>query len=1493
MSKISLLDKWRNRKKPAPDASDSPVNSDAYPASTGQQRLWVLAKLSPDNPFYNYAESFRIVGSLDPDGLRDAFARVAARHEILRTTFYESEFGVRQRIGSGTGFSWTYRTEPLNEAESVAFAKRPFDLVEGPLTRMMLIRESADRHRLIVSQHHIITDKQSMRIFCQEAATAYRALREDRAIDWTPLPLQYGEFARRQTAKDTEPGLAFWKERLAGAPPLLDLPTDYPRPPQQTYKGKYAEASLDPDLSAAVREHCRELSITPYVYLLSAYLVLLYRYSGQADLLVGTPVSNRDTVDLERLIGFFNETLVLRQGLRRDLPFSEVVTAVQSNLLEAFAHKHVGFDAVVKALNPVRHAGANPLFQAMFILHNVPEPIELQPGVLLESRSLDLGVTKFDLTLYVADHPGHFDYVFEYATDLFAPERIQRMLEHYALILKQVVAQPTIAVGNLELVTVEELSAPPSDDAAEIVTVDRQIVAAANRYPDRVAVRCGDEQLSYRQLDQRSTGLARRLTAAGVGPGTIVGLHAHRNGSAIVGLLGILRAGAAYLPLDPAYPTERRQFMIDDSGTRYVVTDGHTDLPSASEVRYFPINSSAADPLSTTEAADRQVTDPAYLIYTSGSSGQPKGISVSHQNLYHSNAARDQVYGEWPTAFLLLSSFSFDSSVAGIFWTLCGGGKLVISETRAEQDPAGLGELIHREGVTHTLMLPTLYRQLLEFADADRLRSLSTVIVAGEACTHATAAQHFDRLPEARLYNEYGPTEATVWATVHRLLPDAPDGPVPIGQAIPGYEVFLTDEGGKLVPKGVAGEICIAGKGLTAGYPNREQLTAEKFTQLSLPDGRSPRVYRTGDLGVRRQDGALLFLGRRDRQVKVRGYRVELGEVSEQLIDDPAVTNAEVVVAPSGNQLVAYVILAGDTTVNDLNTRLRDRMPAYMVPGRIVVVEDFPRLPNGKVDLQALAEVAGEQSEQPARTTRPPSNATEETLLTIWREVLGQEDIGVTDNFFALGGDSILSIRILARARRAGIELPATAIFDRQTIRELAVVARDIAGQATEISTEFQGSIPLTPIQRWFFDEHLTAPHYWNQAWWLGPAGDIRTDQLRAATEALYRQQEALRQQFSRDAEGQWHARIAPSDGAVPFSVRRMEAAGQEADWLDFQNSVDLDRDPLFRVIVCESPTERRVLVWAHHLVVDMVSWDKILSALTGEPATGVTPYHQWARQLHRWGRDGKFAADLPFWKEQRSSAIRTDLPGQLPVPQSTVQTIPFAVDEATTSALLQDANEAYGTRAEELLLTAVLRTVRTHFDGPDLCLNLERHGRESLDGDLTVGETVGWFTVSYPLTFHLSGTDPGEDIVAVKETFRAVPDQGIGYGVLRYPGGHDELDQQPPLFFNYLGQAAQSGEGGPRFVESQLRSANGEFGRVWEINAAVRNGQLEIAWAFSDQLHQATTVRSLGDAVVAELKTIVSHCADREDQQFTPSDFPEASLSQDDLDGLLDQLGG
>ncbi|NJB85991.1 amino acid adenylation domain-containing protein/non-ribosomal peptide synthase protein (TIGR01720 family) [Lewinella marina] len=1516
MSSPSLLNKWLNRKKPAatPVTEKTPADDPGgvYPLSRGQERLWFLTQTNPDNPFYNYAERYLVEGPLDATRLETAFRQVASRHGMMRTTFALAGEGPRQYVGSETLLAWEYREMPGDTEAAIALgierARQPFDLQGGPLTRVLLVGTGEESHVLIVTQHHIVTDKWSMRILLEEVARAYR---EPEGVVAAPAPqLSYGTYAVRQRSIESPDSVAYWKEQLAGAPALLELPTDRPRPRQLSYRGAFTTAPLSPALSERIRQRCRELETTPYNYLLAAYLLMLYRYSGQEDLLVGTPVSNRDSLELERVIGFFNESVVVRAILEENLPFSELVRRVRDTMLEAFQHKNAPFESIVREVNPVRHPGANPLFQAMFILHKLPEDLEFGARTRAVSESLDIGVTKFDLTLFIADTANCFSATFEYATDLFDADRVDRMLGHFDYILQQVTEQPGLRLSEIDLLPPAELElllAHPFPEAAprSLLSLDQQITAAAASQPDATAVTCGSERLTYGELVHRATALAAGLLRRGLRPGEVVGLHTPRSVDTVIGLYGILKAGGAYLPLDPTYPVDRLRYMLEDSGARWLVTHGPLADPDAvGSIELVRMDEPGAEPAdSVPEFPTPDFEDPAYLIYTSGSSGQPKGVVISHRNLVFSNGARAEVYGTPPTAFLLLSSFSFDSSVAGIFWTLAGGGKLVIAPERAEQDMRGLARLIDGEGITHTLLLPSLYGQLLEQTEGNQLQQLRTVIVAGEACSPGMVEGHFATLPSTELYNEYGPTEATVWATAHRLTPADAHGSVPIGQPIPFTRVFLTLPNGRLAPLGVAGELCIAGEGVAAGYWRRPALTDEKFSALVLPDGTSVRVYRTGDRATWRADGRLLFQGRQDQQVKVRGYRVELGEIRSQLLREAGIRDAEVAVA-DGRRLVAYLLAEADLDASTLQRNLQQRMPSYMVPTRFFRLEAFPRLPNGKVDLQALT--TGDPGELLANDpgTSPPETEAERRLLDIWKEVLGTPAIGVTDNFFSLGGDSILSIQLLSRARRAGLEFPPTAIFDRQTVRELAAVARHTAdGPPEPEAPTFTGALPLTPIQYWFFEEHRTAPHHWNHAWRLPLDPGVLPDAVIAVAEAIVEHNEALRQNFIREG-GEWRSVIRPHRRGRVFS--NLSGTEEEA-WASLsgvQAEWNLEDDLLFRVfwLAGEQGGPPSLVLLAHHLVIDMVSWEAILKDLADGlvtsdklPRSRGAAFHRWPRQLEDWAAEGKFDRGLAFWQQQVDTQLPVDHPGTLPVRQATIATEAAVLDEPVTRAFLQSANAAYGTRPEELLLAALLLTLREYTGSGQHCVNLERHGREPLDSGLPIQETTGWFTASYPLTFALAeGGGHREAIVTAKEQLRAVPGNGIGYGVLRYLARKEGLEQSPAVFCNYLGQRS-SDAGGPagraEFLSQGLRHPAGEVNRVWEINSVVEDGRLHIQWSYSRDLHDPQTIVTLLAFLGQSLSELIHHCGSINEPVLTPSDFPDAGLSDTDLEGLLGEL--
>jgi amino acid adenylation domain-containing protein/non-ribosomal peptide synthase protein (TIGR01720 family) len=972
-------------------------------------------------------------------------------------------------------------------------------------------------------------------------------------------------------------------------------------------------------------------------------------------------------------------------------------------------------------------------------------------------------------------------------------------------------------------------------------------------------------------------------------------------------LYAVLLAGGAYLPLDPAYPVQRLAHMLRDSGASALLFAG--ELPNellAGEVDAISLAEHESGAVLDVFPSRATVSSPAYLIYTSGSSGKPKGVAVSHRQLAASTAARREFYRAGPPVFLLLSSLSFDSSVAGIFHCLTTGGSLVITKERAEQDVGRLAALIAERGVTMTLMLPPLYHQLLDFADPWQLRSLRTVIVAGQSCPADLVTRHFEVLPDTELVNEYGPTETTVWATAYRCRPQDAEGEVPIGRPVPGYGILLTDVAGRLCPPGIAGEICIAGAGVADGYWRDRELTAEKFVDLRLPDGSVERVYRSGDLGSWREDGQLLFLGRKDRQVKVRGYRIELEEVRRAVLDLPGVEDAEVITNPEGTLLEAYLQCGRRRAgAGEYRDQLKESLPAHMVPARLIHLDDFPRLPNGKVDRASLRQHAPKPGTEAENRPDPPQTERERILLGIWRELLRAPNIGVTDNFFASGGDSIVSIRLLARARERGLSFPPTAIFDRQTVRELAAVSRTTGSLLAEPSVEaYQGRTPLTPIQQWFFAEHRTAPHHWNQAWLV--TADISTDpeRLKQAVHTIWKRNEGLRQRFVRTKEG-WAGEIYAGTDELSLSRLFHTSTGTVEEQLEqFHREAELSEGGLFRVAMVDPKSSGNTLLfWAHHLVVDAVSWHTLftdLMRLLGqeeERSPGMRlAYHQWPLFLQRLAREGKHGPELDYWREQTDTALPTDFTVRLPVRESSARTLSGKSSPAATSAFLTDANRAFNTRPEEVLLAATVLALAEWTGSPEHTLMLERHGRDTPGSELAVEETIGWFTRTFPLHFRVpEHQDETEILILVNEQLRAVPNKGIGYGLLRYFTEDSGLDQQPAVYFNYLGQRGEAPDGiaEVRFLRGGMRHPEGERLRMLEINAEVENGQLHIHLTFSEELHREATIRAFLDQLIAALDGLIDRCRSREETTLTPSDFPDSGLGQDELNELFGEIDG
>ena len=1085
------------------------------PASFGQERLWFVDQLRPGLTAYNIFGAARLRGSLDVAVLRRSFDELVRRHEVLRTTFAAADGRPVQLVGPASGLPVPMidlRALPAAGREAHAArltneeAQRPFDLARGPLIRAVLLRCGESDHLLAVTAHHVVYDVWSRELLIRELGLLYEAFWQRRPSPLPELAVQYADFAhwQRQWLRGDllAAQIEYWRRQLAGVTAGTELPADRPRPPVQSFRGRRVLARLPAALTAALKDLTRRQGATLFMGLLAGFTALLQRYTREDDAVVGSPIANRNRAETEALIGFFVNTQVLRTDLAGRPTLRRLLGRVREVALGAYAHQDLAFEQLVAELRLPRDPARQPLFQILFNFLTNYRPVALElPGLSLTPEPNHSGAVQFDLILSIYEADEELHLAADFSSDLFDGATVKRMLRHYGGLLEAAVAAPDHGVGDLPLVSPEQrqqlLREWNDTAAADPPPVLERIAAQVKHRPQAIAVSCGGEDLTYRDLARRAAAVASGLRELGAGPEVLVGVYLERSVAMVVALLGVLESGGAYLPLDPSYPAERLALLAGDAAAPLLLTSGglagRLAVPGGREVRIEDLlrldpapGHPALAPIEPIEPIEPvEPARLAYAIYTSGSSGRPKGVQVSHRNLAASTAARLDHYREAPRAFLLLSSFAFDSSVAGIFGTLASGGRLVVAPAEVLADTARLAGLARRERISHLLTVPSLYSLLLEEPD---MPALDGVVVAGEACTAELVARHHRRFPETRLWNEYGPTEATVWSSVHDCAAAPPAGRVPIGRPVAHTRLYLLDAEARPVPQGAPGEVCVGGGGVARGYLGRPDLTARVF--VPDPCGALPgeRLYRTGDLARCRAGGEIEFLGRIDQQLKVRGFRIEPEEIEAALRTHPAVRDAAVAMIAAAapgeragegrRRLTAFVVpLPGqpEPAARDLRAFLRERLPEQMVPASFALLAALPLGANGKVDRRALAAGDAVRPLLPEVPHVPPRTPIEATVAALWADLLGVERVGVHDNFFDLGGHSLLTTQLVSRLRDSyQVEVPLQTFFEEPTVTGLAEsielalwaeqVARDrreaaAAGQPADLAGLEQGEL--------------------------------------------------------------------------------------------------------------------------------------------------------------------------------------------------------------------------------------------------------------------------------------------------------------------------------------------------------------------------------------------------------------------------------------------------
>ncbi|WP_144161810.1 non-ribosomal peptide synthetase [Paraburkholderia sp. BCC1885] len=1539
------------------------------PVSYAQQRQWFMWQLAPESRAYHVAGGLWLIGEVDTNALRASLEAIVARHEVLRTRFVADEAGrVEQRIDAQVCLDWREQTLPATQIDAAArvLASEPFDLTNGPLLRAGFYRSENGRSLLALALHHIVSDGWSVQVLLKELVAHYRSRVLNEQLMTPALPVQYADYAAWQRewleAGEQEKQLAYWREALGETHPVLALPTDAPRQAHGSYRAGRHATALPAELARAIRERAQRSSTTPATILLAAFQALLYRYTGEGDIRVGVPVANRNRVETEPLIGFFVNTQVLRAQVTARDTLSELLERTRQAMLEAQAHQDLPFDVLVDALHTQRSLSHNPMFQVMFNhLLSDYRMLDTLPGLAVERYEFSDGEALFELTLNIVESgDGGLSAQLIYARELFHEATIERFCRHYVRLLRALLENPARAVGEVELLDEMEWEqlhswANGTHGPAGSSLVHRQFEAQAATHPDELAVIFADERLSYRQLNERANRLAARLVREGVGPEVLVGFAMARSVEMLVVQLAILKAGGAYVPLDPAYPPERLAYMIEDSGIQLLLVQASTAsrLPP-STVRRMDLDVLDVANEPADESTDKLLREPhadnlAYVVYTSGSTGRPKGVAVAHGALaMHCRAVAQRYEVSAADRYLNFASVSFDAAAEQCFVPLMKGAAIVLRDDEVWSAHRLAGE-IRSKGITVVNLPPAYLDAFAQAAQADAV-GVRVCIAGGEAWSKAGFDAVRRHLKPQRVFNAYGPSETVITPTLWQpdVRHDAPDGfdgsYAPIGRPVGERSAWVLDARMNLVPSGLPGELYLGSLGMARGYLHRPALTAERFVPDPFADKPGARLYRTGDLVRWRHDGQLEYLGRIDHQVKVRGFRIELGEVEAQLRAQPGVRDAVVDAqeGPGGMRLVGYVSLlpgcAPDTAA--LRAGLAAKLPDYMVPAALIVLDALPLNPNGKVDRRALPAAAVALEPESGEAAQ---GAVEEQLAAIWAQSLRRERIGRHENFFELGGDSIMGLQIVARARQAGLALTARQIFEQQTIAQLAACAvaidkaqADEAGAANTIEPD--APVPLLPIQAWFFAEPLEERQHWNQAVLLRVDQAIDTACMEKALNEVVAHHDSLRLRFEPCEPAQsdgigWRQSYARSEraGATRLKIATdVSVAAIEALCDATQRTLDLTQGPLLRALVMQiDDGSARLFIAVHHLAIDTVSWRILLDDLrrayvqlqAGEPVSlpeRTTSYQTFGRQLQQAARRPEVERHGEWWlaladvpaalpprvTHRERSGFRNEEGGEDHSGSHEVRSTPVSAtvrfDAVTTSRLLRDAQSAYRSQLADLLLLASGRAL-CRFAGCDvLRIDLEGHGRETHFGAADLSRTTGWFTAVYP--FRLAPTGAiGTALKRVKEARRAVPHGGMSFGMLKYLGsdvqraalsrvGHAEV------LFNYLGQfdtvvADNSNHsGGWQPANERSGRAHSERNRsthALEITGQIRGDELSLTWLHANgDRYDAATIEALAQDFRRELLTILEHCESGA-SGVTPSDLPLAALDQARLDDL------
>lgn len=1513
----------------------------SYPLSNTQRRLWILSQSDEASATYNMFSYDSLKGNYDIDNFKNAINAVIERHEILRTVFREDDNKeVRQWILpiESLGFNIDYKdfrgsSDSNKEIKTYIDEDRyrPFDLKNGPLLRASLLQISDDYYVFYYNMHHIISDGWSMDVLVKDVMHFYNSLMSNEVPALSPLEIQYKDFSVwqfNQLSEDSyQKDKEYWLSQFSGKLPVLDLPSQKIRPQFKTHNGKSLSTYISSDVTQRLKSFCGSQGGSLYMGLLASWYTLFYRYTSTDDIIIGTALSGRDHADLQNQIGFYINTLAVRNQMSSEDTFTTLFGRVKESMLQGFKHQSYTLDKLVTDLSLTNvDSSRNPLFDTLLTFMNIGANQEVNLSNEEIDTIVNLGdcMSKFDIDITISEKGNYLSVNLKYNTDVYDELTIEQLLRSYKALLESIVNQPEEEINTINVLPsfdrdkiLQEFNATDFQYDKTTTLVDL-FLAQAEKTPDHTAVVYKDKSYTYKELDVLSNQLAHCLKEEyNVEQEDLIGIQLDRNESIVISILGILKCGGAYVPINPELPEARKEHIVNDTNLKLLITDtsymfdlGFYDGEMlAIDVEFEP-DSYDEKPLDITI----DVSNLAYIIYTSGSTGMPKGVMVEHRNVVNLITYQSDYFGvNEDDNFLLFSNTSFDASVEQFYLALLNGATLYVVQKSDLLDIDGLQDILIDNKITHLHAVPSFLRALPCIPNS----SLKRLVSGGDSFDLKIAQEWGENVT---IINEYGPTETTVTSIQSTIDTDSLNTIV-IGKPLGNTYCYILNKNNTPQPIGVVGDLYISGDGITRGYLNQPELTEEKFVPNLFREGE--KMYKTGDLARWLPCGNIEFIGRDDDQVKVRGYRIELSEIERSLL---SMNNVEQVVVllketeEGDEELTAYLVSKTQQNISGIREYLLKNLPPYMIPGYYVQLDEIPLTSNGKVDKSALKEISGVEIscgiEHVSASTKE-----EVALASVWSSVLNKKEISIKDSFYNLGGDSIKSIQVVSRLKQKGYNLRVEQILRTPVLEDLAKLMNENI-RAVDQST-VSGNVLLNPIQHSFFDNpFIKTNHHYNQSILLRSIEKIDTEALDRSISKLVAHHDALRLIYKREENTWIQTNQDLSGNTYSIDFYDLSEADDEFEMMsqigeELQSSFNLEEGPLFKVGHFRLSDGDRLALIAHHLVIDGVSWRILLedlSTLYYAYKINTIPniplktdsFQYWSSLQNKYLEEHEMISERLYWKsicekpiqripvdfEKKGEAIRFDGVDS------------FTLNESLTELIQTKVNRAYGTEINDVLLTGLGLAIKDVFGIDKSVLKMEGHGREEIIDDVDISRTIGWFTSVYPFILDVSETgDIKDSLIQVKEDLRKIPNKGIGYGMLRYLTDGFVSNITPEIIFNYLGDFGDKiGDEEESFFEYSTEdigpsmSSNNGQDTILDVSGMMASGKLNMSIRYSRLLHQPETIQQLKDSFLKHLETLINELSVIEENYLTPSDMTFKGLTVGELaelnsDGTLEDV--